>query len=247
MRVAFTIIYNQLHQLQFRGFSEFMIANFDHWIVVDGLSGNGGSTSWCNDLNLTYHSTDGTVEFMRSLASDKVHFIEAKQKWESKDQMVNAAIELLRSITRSCILYQVDSDEHYTIQSMQRAERFLNSATQKCVSLTPIHYVAPNRIAMGKWVTKANRVWKWKGEDFISHEPAMIYGQGKALAIPVSFNHYSYVFDKDVQFKEKYYGYINLYERWKLIQESLEEELPITALFNEEHPIGKTKTKLVRI
>lgn len=247
MRVAFTITYNQLHQLKFRGFTEFMLANFDHWIVVDGLAGNKGSTSWCRDLELNFKSTDGSIEYLKSFNSDKLHLIEPTEKWESKDQMVNAAIEYLRGLTKYCTLYQVDSDEHHTIEGMARAERLLNGSTQKCVSLTPIHYVAHNRVAMGAWAAKTNRIWKWKGEDFTSHEPAMIYGQGKALAIPVSFNHYSYVFDKDVIFKEKYYGYEGIYERWKAVEESEEEELPITALFPLPHPIGRSKTRLVKI
>lgn len=247
MRVAFTITYNQLHQLTFRGFTEFMLENFDHWIVVDGLAGNGGSTSWCQDLNLDFKSTDGTIEYLKSFNNPKLHLIEAKEKWESKDKMVNEAIELLRSITKYCTLYQVDSDEHFSVVGMEKAERMLMGSPHKCVSLTPIHYVAHNRIAMGQWAAKTNRIWKWKGEDFVSHEPAAIYGQGKALAIPVSFNHYSYVFDKDVMFKEQYYGYTGIYERWKIVEQSEEEELPITALFPLPHPIGKSKTKLVKI
>lgn len=247
MRIAFTIIYNQLHQLQFMGFTDFMLKNFDHWVVVDGLAGNGGSTSWCKDLNLDFKSTDGTVEYMRSLKSDTVHFIEAERKWDSKDEMVEAAIVKIRELARACTLYQVDSDEHWTEDGMMRAERFLKGTDRKCVSVTPIHYVSTNRVAMGQWVTKVNRVWKWKGESFISHEPAVIYGQSKALAIPVSFNHYSYIFDKDIIFKEKLYGYTGLYSKWKSFQDSIEDELPITALFDKDHPIGKSKTKLVKI
>lgn len=247
MRIAFTITYNQLHQLKFMGFTEFMLKNFDHWVVVDGLAGNKGSTSWCKNLDLHHASTDGTVEFMKSLVSDKVHFIEAPKKWESKDEMVEAAIEKIRTLTNSCTLYQVDSDEHWTEHDMVRAERFLKESDRKCVALTPIHFVAPNRVAMGEWAAKTNRVWKWKGESFRSHEPAILFGQNKALNIPVSFNHYSYIFDVDIKFKEKLYGYTGLYDKWKSFQESQEDELPITALFEIDHPIAKTKTKLVKV
>lgn len=226
LRCAFTIIYNGLHHLKNRNFAKFMLTNFDHWIVVEGHAKPGGSTSWCKDINIPCRSTDGTHEELLGLKSQhkNLHYYSNGGYWKSKDEQVNKAIDILRGITNECILWQVDADEVWTETGIVNNERALMGRRHNCGRVQFRHIVGEHEgkllIARGRWGSGyVNRVWKWKGERFVTHEPSEIEGQS-SVNLPYRFDHYSMYFEQDVLFKSKYYkGYENLYENWKRMHE----------------------------
>ena len=72
-RVAFTIILNGVHHIQHNNYYKLLAENLDTWVIVEGVSLNTGSTSWCNSLPITLHknflSNDDTTEFLNTLES----------------------------------------------------------------------------------------------------------------------------------------------------------------------------------
>ena len=226
LRVAFTIIYNGLHHLKNRNFAEFMLDTFNHWIVIEGHAKPGGSTSWCKNLNIPCRSTDGTHEELLGLSSlhNNLHYYSKGGYWESKDEMVTKAIDILSGITNECWLWQVDCDEVWTKENILNNERCLASRRHNCGRVQFRHIVGKTEggvmVARGRWGSGyVNRLWKWKGQDFVQHEPPEIEGQ-MAVNLPYRFDHYSMYFEQDVKFKSKYYkGYENLYENWKKMHE----------------------------
>ena len=62
-----------------------MLNNFDYWVVVEGASLNNGSTYWCKSISDKYQtngmSVDGTVEFLSSIESDKLIFLNYFKKY----------------------------------------------------------------------------------------------------------------------------------------------------------------------
>ena len=55
MRVAFTIILNGLRHLTHNHYYKTIIENFDYWVIVEGVSQPNDSTSWCKNLDLSFH------------------------------------------------------------------------------------------------------------------------------------------------------------------------------------------------
>ena len=253
MRVAVTILYNGLHHLKHNDFAEFMANNFDYWAVVDGLSMNSGSTAWCNKLDLPANSTDGSIEFMQDITKryNTILFSHKLAPYKSKDHQVNAAVDLLRTKTKHGWLWQVDVDEQWTAEKLADAEQrlFFDNAREGAFQFN--HFVGKDIIAEGGWGSGfLPRLFKWRGQRFISHEPPRMDVNRRIKNIEgIKFNHYSYCFEQDVLFKEKYYGgYKGIHANWLKLQQANEFPQPLSALlppttwhyqFNENTKIVK--------
>jgi len=228
-RVAFTIILNGLRHLQHNDYYNRLSSYVDLWVLVEGLSLPGGSTSWCKNINEDFHnnflSNDGTTEFLDKNIKNNVIVIRPKNgPWQSKDEQVNAGINYIKEKYAEAMLWQIDIDEQWTEESMFAAENDLLKYKGKTGCFTCNYYVGKNQQAFGVWGESVRepyrRLWHWKGESFKTHEPPVLQGNnGPGLLLPRRFNHYSYYFEEDVKFKERYYSsYEGLYERWLNVQ-----------------------------
>lgn len=250
MRAAITIIYNGLHHLTNKGFSQFMVENFDYWVIVEGASQNGGSTSWCKHQGGSHTSSDGTVEFIKQLEKENPHVLTYShhKHYKSKDEQFNKGIILLKTKINSCYLWQVDADEHWRIEDINRAERILWKSPSNVGAFKFNHYVKDDIIAVGDWGSgSVNRLWKWKGQLFDRHEPAIMLGQKKPEELPMKFEHYSLTHEQDVKFKAKLYrGHEKIYENWKKLDH---KKFPchIRELFGPNNSIGRSNTYLHKI
>jgi len=197
-----------------------MQKHFNLWVVVEGHAKPGGSTSWCNNLELPPRSTDGTHEYLKTLGGNLRYYSKGKF-WESKDEQVNKAISLIKRECNECTLWQVDCDEVWNIKDLEDNEKIFLRTRHTCGKVQFNHIVGRHNgsilVAKGVWGSGfVNRVWKWKGEDFISHEPPRLQGKQTYISLPYKFDHYSMYFENDVAFKAKYYqGYDKVYENWK--------------------------------
>lgn len=228
-----------------------MQENFDLWVVVEGHSRPGGSTSWCHSLDIPPVSDDGTVEYMSHITAgnNNVLFHSGGSYFSSKDEQFNKAIEMLRTRTNNCFLWQVDCDEHWNKDHLALSERLLNKSHSN-VAITQFNqFVKQDVIAIGDWGSSwVNRLWRWRGERFLSHEPSVMVNQSKQpLQIPYKFDHYSYVFEKDVKFKSKYYsGHEMVYQNWKKL-DTLTFPCHISNLFGKNNPVGMGNSYLHKI
>jgi len=225
-----------------------MLDNFDYWVIVEGASKNGGSTSWCKVHRQGHRSTDGTAEFVQSLQSDRVLTYSHDTFYKSKDEQFNMGIELLRTLTKDCYLWQVDCDEHWTADDLPLAERKLWRSASNVASFQFNHWVGDDILAIGDWGSgRVNRLWQWKGQYFNSHEPAVMKTQTKTtLLLPYKFDHYSMMFDQDVKFKSKFYrGHEQVYLNWKNLS-NLEYPCHISNLFGTNNPVGRSNSYLYK-
>lgn len=251
MRAAITIIYNGLHHLQHKDFWQFMAGTFDHWVVVEGLARNGGSTNWMRPVRAPFTSMDGTVKFMTELSQaypDSVHFYSHHKPFTSKDEQFNKGLAMLREHTTDCFLWQVDADEQWTRDDIKQAENRLKRSLANVASFQFNHYVKNDIVAVGEWGSgRVNRLWKWKGESFKTHEPAVMKGQTASLQLPQKFQHYSMVFDKDVKYKGKTYpGNEQVYPNW-LKMDSWQYPCHVSQLFGKNSQVGRSNTNLYKI
>lgn len=227
MRYGFTIIYNGKHHLLHKDFAQRMVSMFDKWIIVEGFSRNGGSTAWCTSIRPPAQSTDGTIETCQDLASQnptKVIFATSKTGWSSKDEQVNKAIELLQG-NEPGWLWQVDADEHWTLDDLEGAENILEKDFKIAGGFQFYHYLCKDvdgrqLVGKGAWGDNIHtRLWWWQGQKFISHEPPKMVGQDGVRLLPQKYHHYAYYFEQDVEFKSKYYrGYRQVLSNWRGLQ-----------------------------
>jgi len=258
-RIAFTIVYEGLHHLKHKNFAEKMAKMFDAWIVVEGYSLPYGSTNWCKKLDVPANSQDGTIEFMQAFARvhSNVYFYSATNFYSGKDDQVNVVIDILKKIApfdkrqgKEIFLWEVDVDEHWSEFDIQTAENIARKSTAIGFSFPFNHYVGEGLIAKGTWGSGyLNRLWKWQGQLFKSHEPALLVGQRKVEPIDVvRFEHYSYYFEKDVKFKSlSYSGHEQVYQNWLKLKEQKEFPLHISFLFGKDSQIGKSKSFIHKI
>lgn len=257
MRISFTIIFNGLHHLRHNNWLENILKNFDLSVFVDGLALPGGSTCWCKPVADNMHkngaSIDGTVEFLseRTGSGHKAVLVESVGPWKSKDDMVNAAIGEIRDRVSDGYLWEVDVDEQWYDGDLKAAETSLDYVSAQCGSFLCNYYVGKDRIAVGEWgegrLLPYRRLWKWRGQQFKTHEPPELVGwNGATVLLPQRFNHYAYYFEKDVLFKQEYYGQKSLLENWTKIVKSTEKVLPITALLSTGM-WSKTNTSLIKV
>lgn len=251
-RVAFTIVLNGLHHIEHNNFFNKMLSNFDLWVVIEGVARPGGSTSWCRELDGEFHknflSVDGTTEFLNNNKNPKLIIVRPSSgPWASKDDQVNAGIREIKKIYNKCFLWQVDIDEQWELNQLEAAEEMLFKNNGKTGCFLCDYYVGKNQQVFGEWGECINETWKrlwlWEGEEFAAHEPPTLLGKnGPGYLLPQRFKHYSYYFDKDVIFKEKYYGgYDGLYERWKSVQQN-KDVIPVINLLGPNLQWSYTNT-----
>lgn len=199
------------------------------WTICEGVAANVNDTSWCQKIEPRL-SKDGTTEFLDSISNHPRITILKRELWEhGKTQQCNAALETFNS---SGILMQMDCDEIWRTDSLERViALFRDNPTANIVQFYCRYFLGPNIISV-KPNTYGNNSYEWfrawrfePGDRFISHEPPILQMPGRQNicisrdAHNITFDHYAYAYEKQLQFKEEYYGYANAVNEWKQLQQ----------------------------
>lgn len=215
-----------------------------HWHVIEGVAKLTGDTGWGLRrgafIPSRFHteaglSIDGTTEYLRGIYGPKVTVYWKDRFWDGKLEMVR---EPLGEIKEDCLLWQLDVDELWTVETICNVVRMFevnpnkHSAYFYCdYFVGPKKFVVPGCIQPNHfkdWL----RVWRFSpGMEWVRHEPPVLVNQngedvGKinpftmddTMKVGMSFQHFAYARLQDVEFKEKYYGYHRLVEDWRKIQ-----------------------------
>jgi hypothetical protein len=221
----------------------------DYWAIAVGACKSGGSTSWCNDMPDEYHNKglpiDNTIDKLleidrlygnvRIIIKKQNNYIGHPYMWESKDQQVNAALDVFKNervnifnspdvYNPNCIpniicgermknyifLWEFDMDEQWGQKQPERAEKLLLYYKADTGMFLADFWVGKNLRAIGEWgegrKLPYRRLWKWGGQKFKTHEPPVLdRGNGEERLLPQRFHHYAYYFDQDVRFKNDWY------------------------------------------
>ncbi len=229
--VAFTIVYNGMPWIQ-KHYDILKATNLDwEWLIAEGPSNNNGSTRWCQPQKPGF-STDGTREYIESILSDKRINHCACELWESKDVMVNACLEFMRT-KGPCVLMEIDSDEIWKPGHLEMIHSgFCSDPILQAMKFACRYFVGEDLITKGEHCYgdmdyEWNRAWKFKpGMTFKSHEPPIMdqpvtYFIDKDVTrkMGLVFDHYAYATEAQVVYKEEFYGYKGLLEGWRRLQE----------------------------
>lgn len=192
------------------------------WHIIEGTAAPAHCTAWCERIRPGL-STDGTTEYLDSLAFDKRVFIHRSELWDGKVSMVNAA---LTHQHEPCVILQADADELWTARQMERIFDLLRDdhplRTKKfnCIYFYCRYFLGPD-IVITTRNTFGNRTdFEWMrawayvpGMRFTSHEPPKMDGpeprpmpHKRSLDHGLVFDHMAYATEAQVAFKAQFYG-----------------------------------------
>ncbi|MEH1904856.1 MAG: class I SAM-dependent methyltransferase [Nostoc sp.] len=192
-------------------------------------------------------SNDSTTEYLDKLAQQYPDNITVYRKpdgvfWDGKREMVN---EPLLNINEECLLWQIDTDELWTAEHILTARQMFIDNPDKTAAFYWCWYFVGEKIIIStrncyaqnpqqEWL----RTWRYKpGAVWVAHEPPRLEeplpnAQWRDVAAVnpflhqeterhgLVFQHFAYVTEEQLRFKEQYYGYINALSHWKALQET---------------------------
>ncbi|MCB0331304.1 MAG: glycosyltransferase [Bdellovibrionales bacterium] len=186
-------------------------------------------------------SVDGTSEYLDKLAEMYPDNITIYRKpagrfWDGKREMVNAP---LPSIQEEAILFQLDNDELWTKEQIETVHRLFSQHPEKSAAwFWCWFFVGPELVVSSRNCYAANPNYEWHrawrftpGSKWTTHEPPTLVdlsGQDIGRKNPFThfeteeagllFQHFSYVTEEQLRFKEQYYGYTDALSKWKSLQ-----------------------------
>lgn len=197
------------------------------WHIVEGACANTHCSKWMQPQKPGL-STDGSSQFIDSLAGDPRVRIYRKPLWDGKLEMVNAP---LAAINEECVLHQIDSDELWAAEQIRQIiylfedDPALMNARFECRYFVSSSLITLDKGRDDEWL----RAWRFTpGMHHISHEPPNLAGnKGKSISrretadILGKFDHMSWATLSQVESKARLYGqkYAGAVEGWKRMQQ----------------------------
>ncbi|MEY2407994.1 MAG: hypothetical protein QOF48_664, partial [Verrucomicrobiota bacterium] len=190
-------------------------------------------------------SNDGTTEYLDELARKFPGQVTVHRKapgtfWDGKLEMVNAP---LLEIREDCLLWQLDSDELWTAEQLTFARRLFLGRPDKTAAFYHCHYFVGENLVISTRDTYGNhtdyewiRTWRYKpGCRWVAHEPPRLcqpdargqladlatlnpFRHKETEALDLVFQHFAYVTEAQLRFKETYYGYSGALAQWRGLQ-----------------------------
>lgn len=202
-----------------------------HWYIVEGVSNAAKDTSWCRPIP-GRRSKDGTTDILRDLTFHHRVSVYNKELWPSKVDMVNFALKDIRS---SGVLMQIDADEFWQPRQIEEVVKLFEQRTDAHNAMFWCRYFVGPGLVMEDRDCFANnpshewrRAWRFTpGQLFLTHEPPVLSGQQNNVIphaetdkLGLVFDHYSYVLQSQVEFKQRFYGYSGAVDGWQELQRS---------------------------
>ena len=190
-------------------------------------------------------SNDGTKEYLDRLEKDYPENITIYRKpagvfWDGKIEMVNAPVQ---NLIEECLLWQVDADELWTLEQIcDGRDMFLADSGRTAAYYLDRFFVGPG-LTITTIDTYGNntdyewlRTWRFKPAcRWKTHEPPKLcmpgqngqwidvagikpFKHSETKARGMIFQHYAYATERQLRFKEVYYGYKKAIEGWRALQ-----------------------------
>jgi hypothetical protein len=195
-------------------------------------------------------SVDGTSEYLDELAERNPDLVSIYRKpsgghWAGKRAMVSAPLAAIRE---ECLLWEIDADELWTPAQISAARELFLADPERTAAYYWCHpFVAPDAVIATRYNYAADpsidvlRTWRYRpGDRWEAHAPPILNrGKGRRRrdlglerpllqaeteAVGAVFQHFTYVTEEQVRFKETYYGYRGAVDAWRALQKALREE-----------------------
>jgi len=230
----FTLVYNGMPFIKYH-LEVFKMLPFKwHWHIIEGPAQHGqdrGSKHHkARGGDVTVTQDDGTTAYLNEIMSDPRVTVYRKDIWNGKVDMANAP---LQNIKEKCVLWQIDSDELYSLEDLTKAYNLFMMRPEKNIGIIGFYqFVGPNKYVLeldkydtllDTWGThKYARLFRYvPGLKWTSHAPPTLsYDKIKSIDLNMRIHHYAYVLEKQIEFKSQYYGYRKFLDKWRKLQET---------------------------
>jgi hypothetical protein len=244
-KVAFTICLNGMPFIMRQ--AQIIPEIFDKWYIIEGYSLPVKDTDWCKHINIDEFtnnglSNDGTTEFLDKIKSDKIEIIRKPigEFWQGKTEMCNSFMNDLEN----CVLMQFDMDEIWNpdvlrdVLSYAENNDDFDSMLFRCNYYVGHDLVITDTNCFGNKDFEWQRLWKIRNKTkWLSHEPPSIEATTNVILKHETekrgwiFDHFAYLLTKQIQFKEKYYGYEGATRAWQIMQKCPDRRFNIKRYF----------------
>jgi hypothetical protein len=186
---------------------------------------------------LSNDETTGYIDMLEKLYPDRITvYRKGKGKfWDGKVEMCNSFIP---SLPNQCILFQVDVDEFWTVDTISRMWNLFNNNPEKMGAYLYCYYfIGPRKFitSLNTWGTGPEdwmRVFRfYKGFHWKKHEPPTlvdkegtdwardrVFTRDYTFKEGILFQHFGYSIPSQLRFKEIYYGYKGALKGWIKLQ-----------------------------
>jgi hypothetical protein len=202
-----------------------------------------------DDFHTHGRSNDGTSAYLDRLAREFPDQVTVYRKppgvfWDGKREMVSAP---LPGIRERCLLWQVDADELWTVEQIVTMREAFIDQPQRSAAFFWCHYFVGPTALISTRETYANhsawewlRVWRYRpGDWWRAHEPPRLARRkwywfrsddvgrispimhAETEQMGLVFQHFAYVTEAQLRFKEIYYGYAGAVNSWRALQDAL--------------------------
>lgn len=232
-----------------------------HWHVVEGAASLSHDTAWStaaggtlpDDRHRNGLSIDGTSEYLDEIArafpeNITIHRKPKNKLWDGKIEMV---AEPLKHIFKDAVLWEIDSDELWTVAQLEEGRRMFLRSPEKAAAYFWCDYFVGGKLVVStrncysqnpaqEWL----RAWSFRpGMKWLTHEPPVlaermangswrdvakgrVFTHAETEKAGLVFQHFAYATEAQVAFKERYYGYAGAVESWRKLQAA--REFPVT-------------------
>jgi FkbM family methyltransferase len=217
---------------------------------------NGGRI--CDDLHGNGLSNDGTTEYLDELARCHPENVTLYRKpdglfWDGKLEMVSA---LLGNVDQEALLWQVDVDEFWSPEQVTAARKMFQQDPSRTAAYYYCNFYVGRDLMISTRDTYGNhaeyewlRTWRYlSGDRWASHAPPRLcrrnadgswtdlakvnpWRHAETEALGLVFDHYAYVEEKQLRFKEIYYGYRGAVQGWRRLQAVQNLPVPLREYF----------------
>lgn len=241
-----------------------------HWHIVEGVAELNHDSAWCrrlggqipDNMHRCGLSSDGTTEYLDELAQSCRENITVYRKpdgafWDGKLEMVNAP---LANVREECLLWQIDSDELWTVDQICTARQmFMDNATKTAAFYWCWFFVGKGLVVGTRNCYSQNpgqewlRTWLFKpGYGWASHSPPILakrsysgewidvasenpFTHAETEKNGLVFQHLAYVTPAQLRFKECYYGYKFAFSQWLMLQKQIRFPVKLREYFSWVH------------
>ena len=184
-----------------------------HWHIVEGVADLKHDTGWSKNLGSRIadeihhngHSNDSITEYLDEITQMYPENVTVYRKpeglfWDSKLEMVNEP--LVSSIREECLLWQIDTDELWTIDQICTVQQmFLNNPDKTAAFYWYSYFIGENLVISSRNCYAQNpqqeglRTWRFKpGCVWVAYDPPTLVdpflkGQFKDVAAVNPFSH----------------------------------------------------------
>jgi len=209
-----------------------------HWHIYEGISHN----PFCpNSIRPEMHknslSIDGTTEYLDTIKASPRVTVYRTNDWQNT-YLTARFQQMLATVTKPTLAWEVDVDEYWTAEQVETMARMFDQFPDKTAAWFFCRFFVGPKLML-RDCTRDGGAHEWRRA--WRHDPTMSYTthdapivmdrqgrsvfhlnpfkQNETVAAGLVFDHYAYVTEKQVLFKEQRYGYGNAVRDWRRLQD----------------------------